>query len=116
MDPSSSPASPVPAGKTSVLSIVSLLAGILGLPGVCLGFLPGPYVWLCWGGGGFFGLAAVVTGAVGLAGIRKRAERGKGMAISGIVIGALVMLGVLIYVLVLLALMLLGPANSTILN
>jgi tetrahydromethanopterin S-methyltransferase subunit C len=80
---------PAPATKTKVLSIVSLIAGIVGLLGVCVAFfLPvvGP---IC---DGLLAIGAVVTGFIGMSQVGKTGEKGKGMAIAGLITGFLAVL------------------------
>ncbi|WP_202965837.1 DUF4190 domain-containing protein [Agreia bicolorata] len=68
---------PPAARKTNVLAIISLVSAF------------------------FFGLAGIVTGHVALGQIKRTRERGRGLAISGIVIGyvnALATVGVIVRV------------------
>lgn len=68
--------------RTSGLAIASLICGIFG---------------------GFFGvawIAALITGFMALKQIRERGETGRGMAIAGIVLGFLWLLGVIIFAIV----------------
>ena len=60
--------------KTNTLSIVSLITGIIGF--VCC------FLWVGE-------IAALVTGIMAYQQIQRTGERGKGMAIAGIVLGAL---------------------------
>ena len=69
------PTNYAPAAPWNVLSIVSLVAGILG----------------------GFGLVAVITGHIALSQIKKRAEGGRGLAIAGLIIGYLGCLGWIIF-------------------
>lgn len=96
-----------PSTRTNVLSIISLAAGILGFLGICLGIIPF-FGWVCSGIGGLFGVVALVTGLIGMNQVRKDAGKGKGMAIAGIVLGALTVLGICLSVII----TLLGPAIS----
>jgi hypothetical protein len=80
---------PAPATKTNVLSIVSLIVGIVGLLGVCVAiFIPvaGP---IC---DGLLAIAALVTGFLGMSQTGKTGEKGKGMAIAGLIMGILALL------------------------
>jgi hypothetical protein len=84
---------PAPAAKTNILSIISLVAGILGFLSTCLSIIP-ILGWFCLGIGGLFGIAALVLGFLGMNQVKKTAEKGKGMAIAGIVLGGLTILGI----------------------
>jgi hypothetical protein len=99
------PVAPVPVSKTNILSIISLVGGILGLLGMCLGIIP-VIGWFCSVPGGLFGLTAVILGVVGINKIKATGEKGKGMAIAGLVLGVLTLLGVCVYVIITIAL---GP-------
>jgi hypothetical protein len=76
------PGGPGPGGQeTEVTAVVSLITGILGIPGsFCCSFLAIP-LWL----------VAIASGAYALSKINKEPARykGKEMAIGGIVLGAL---------------------------
>jgi hypothetical protein len=63
------PQSYIPAAKTNVLAIVSLVAGIL---------------WVFWLGS----IVAIICGVIALAQTRARRENGRGIAIAGIILGA----------------------------
>jgi hypothetical protein len=76
------PAAPdAPAAKSPVLSIVSLILGILGFLGS-----------FCFGSGFLFGAVAIVLGIIG----RGKEPKGKGMALAGIITGALAVVGSII--------------------
>jgi hypothetical protein len=80
---------PAPSAKTNVMSIISLIVGIVGLLGVCVGiFIPvvGP---ICVG---LLAVAAVVLGFIGMSQVGKTGEKGKGMAITGLILGFLALL------------------------
>jgi tetrahydromethanopterin S-methyltransferase subunit C len=80
---------PGPSAKTNVLSIISLIVGVLGLLGVCVAFfipVAGP---IC---DGLLAIAAVVTGFIGMSQVGKTGEKGKGMAIAGLIMGFLALL------------------------
>ena len=64
--------------KFAVASLVVSLVGILFAGGPC-------------------GIAAVITGIIGLVKFNPETEKGKGMAIAGIIIGAIDFILVLIY-------------------
>ena len=80
------------------LSIASLVLGILGI------------LTSLFGIGWLFGIAALVTGIIGLVQINNKGGGGKGMAIAGLVCGVLSFL-IPIFVLVVL-----GPAIGNIFN
>jgi hypothetical protein len=91
---------PPPPAKTNVLSILSLVCGILGVISVCSWSVP--YVNLiCVGMGGFVALSGLVTGAVGLRQVKNRADKGKGLAIAGLITSILSILVNLIILLLL---------------
>jgi hypothetical protein len=81
------PAAPdAPAAKSPVLSIVSLILGILGFLGS-----------FCFGSGFLFGAVAVVLGIIG----RGKEPKGKGMALAGIITGALaVLISIIVWVVI----------------
>jgi hypothetical protein len=90
------PATPLgPTTKTNGLSIISLITGILGVIFLCLNFLV-PFLVAC---GGPLSLAAVITGLIGLNQIKKTGnqEKGKGLAIAGVIQGAVGIIVDLIY-------------------
>lgn len=93
MDTPLTPISPAPPTKTNILSIISLIAGILGFLSMCLGIIPVLW-WFCYGAGGLLSIAALVLGFLGIKQIKKTGERGRGLAITGIVLGGLTILGV----------------------
>jgi hypothetical protein len=99
METSIPPVPPVPASKTNVLSIISLVAGILGLLGMCVGVIP-VLGWFCSVPGGLFGLAAVILGFLGTNQVKATGDKGKGMAIAGLVLGALTLLGLCVYIII----------------
>lgn len=82
--------------KNNTMATISLIAGIVGVLSSCIGpfvvtlFLPVLAVF-CVGGGGLLGIASLVTGIIGTSQINKSAgaQKGKGMAIAGIVLGAI---------------------------
>jgi hypothetical protein len=83
-------APPPPATKTNVLSIVSLVVGIVGLLGLCVAvFIPvaGP---IC---DGLLAIGALVTGFLGMSQTGKTGEKGKGLAITGLILGIIAVLG-----------------------
>ena len=65
-----------PSGKTNVLAIISLVAGLVSLPFFC-----------CWPISVPLGLLAIILGVVGIGQINKRGDGGKALAIIGIVAG-----------------------------
>lgn len=62
-----------------IVGIVSLLAGII------------PFV-------GFIGIAAVVLGIIGLSRVRKRIATNRGMALAGVILGALAIIAAILWV------------------
>jgi hypothetical protein len=66
---------------------------------MCLSILP-ILGWFCIGGGALLGIAALVTGFIGMNKIKQSAEKGRGMAIAGIVLGALAMVGICAWVII----------------
>jgi hypothetical protein len=97
MQTSLPPAPPIPAQKTNILSIISLIAGILGLLLVCLGLIP-LVGWVFALFGGIFGIAALVLGFLGMNQVKKNAEKGRGLAIAGLVIGILLVVWGCLYI------------------
>ncbi|MGD0612801.1 MAG: DUF4190 domain-containing protein [Anaerolineales bacterium] len=80
---------PPPATKTNVISIISLVVGIIGLLGVCVAiFIPvaGP---ICVG---ILAIVAIVTGFLGMNQVGKTGEKGRGMAIGGLILGVVTLL------------------------
>jgi len=104
------PISPASAQKTNVLSIVSLVTGIIGFLSICAVWIP-VFGMICLG---LFGLAGIITGFIGLNQVKNRMEKGKGMAIAGIILGVLSLLGLCISLLVPSILTLLGPSIGNI--
>jgi hypothetical protein len=83
------------AAKTSVLAIVSLVTGILGLPMLICSFFALP-----------FQIAAIICGHIALVQIgREPQQTGKGMAIAGLVCGYL---GIILIIVSIVALVVLG--------
>lgn len=71
--PSETPyAAPGPAAKSPILSILSLVGGVVGLLLSC-----------CYGAGFIFAVAGIVLGHLG----RKREPNGKGLALAGLITG-----------------------------
>ncbi|MBE3066692.1 MAG: DUF4190 domain-containing protein [Chloroflexi bacterium] len=94
--PSVFPPAPV---KTNVLSIVSLVGGILGVLSLCASFIP--FVGLvCIGLGVLCAIVSLFTGFIGLGQIKINAEKGKGMAIAGIIMAGITLLGLVVMVIV----------------
>jgi len=80
-----------PAAKWNVLSIVSLVAAILG----------------------GFGLIAVITGHIALSQIKKTGEQGNVLAIIGLILGYLeIVVGIIIFFAVLIPLFILGASGT----
>ena len=97
--PPTPPAAPsgAPAAKSPILSILSLVGGVLGLLLAC-----------CWGAGIAFAIAGIVLGTLG----RKREPNGKGLALAGLITGwVAVALCIIMWVLLILAIVLPGVIN-----
>jgi hypothetical protein len=78
-----------PAQKTNILSIISLIVGIVSFLGICVSWLipiAGP---ICLG---LLAIGAIVTGFIGMSQAKKNMEKGRGMAIAGLVLGILALL------------------------
>ena len=90
---------PAPAAKTNILSIVSLVTGIVAVLGMCIGIIPFAGLF-CSIPGGLFAIAALVTGFMGTSQTKQNAEKGRGMAIAGIVLGAIGLLGVCVLIII----------------
>jgi len=90
---------PPPATKTNVLTIVSLVGGILGLISMCIGIVPF-LGYVCLGLGGLFAVIALITGFLGMSQANKNAEKGRGMAITGIILSVIALLGVCVIVII----------------
>ncbi len=106
------PVPPAPGTKTNVLSIVALVTGILGFLSMCLGFIPFLGV-LCNIVGGLASVAALVTGFIGMNQVKTTGEKGRGMAITGIVLGALGIIGICVAIIISLVA---GPVISNVFN
>jgi peptidyl-prolyl cis-trans isomerase B (cyclophilin B) len=76
--------------KTNVLAIVSLVISILG-----------------------FNVIAIILGAIGLSQIKKTGEKGRGLAIAGIIIGAVSLVLGIIIVIVSLSIIAANPGTVT---
>ncbi|WPO87304.1 DUF4190 domain-containing protein [Herbiconiux sp. KACC 21604] len=74
--------------KTNVLAIVSLVISILG-----------------------FNVIAIILGAIALNQIKKTGESGRGLAIAGIIIGAI---SIVIWIIAIIAIVAAGAASTTI--
>ena len=79
---------PVAAPRTNVLAIVSLVISILG-----------------------FNVIAIILGAIALSQIKKTQEGGRGLAIAGIVIGAI---SIVLIIVIIIATFAIAAANTTI--
>ena len=105
-----------PSVKRNTLSFVSFILALVSAGLLVLGFLLAflfPSALLCSGAGLLIGPVALILGIIGLVQVNRSAgaEAGKGMAITGIVIGAItVLLICLSPVLATAILMILGPA------
>ena len=96
------PPPPPPGTKTNVLSIVSLVTGIVGFLSNCLGIIP-LLGWFCFGLGGVVDIAALISGFIGISKTKATGEKGRGMAIAGIVLAALGLLGICVMVILTIA-------------
>ncbi len=69
------------AASTNTLAIISLVFGIVSIPTAC-----------CYGCGVIFAIVAVITGLIARSQIKQSAGRqsGDGLALAGVIIGALV--------------------------
>jgi hypothetical protein len=116
VEPAIPPVPPAePGPKTNVLAITSLATGILGILSACLGtplvsmVLP-VFAFFCLGGGGLLGLVSVITGIIAQNQISTRNEGGKGLAIGGIISGALTIAALcLLIVITFVLLIMMGP-------
>ncbi len=99
-----------PAKTNNVLAIVSLIVGIVGLLSSCC-VLASNYISIC---SGLLGVVAIILGAIGVNQINKSGETqtGKGLAIAGIILGALSIL--LPICLVIINIIFLGPAMGNV--
>ena len=87
---------PVPIPKAllrqNIYALLALIGGILALLGNCLTFLsiivPG-LPFLCGTISGIFSLLAIALGLAGLAQTKKNREKGRGMALAGLLLGIL---------------------------
>jgi peptidyl-prolyl cis-trans isomerase B (cyclophilin B) len=85
--PAASSLTPV-ARKTNVLAIVSLVISILG-----------------------FNVIAVILGIIALTQVKRSGEGGRGLAIAGIIIGAI---SIVVYIILIIVFAVVAAANSTI--
>jgi hypothetical protein len=88
---------PPPATKTNVLTIVSLVGGILGLLGMCISVFASlipVFGSICLGLSGILAVIALITGFLGMGQANKNAEKGRGMAVTGIILSVIALLGV----------------------
>ena len=77
--------------QTSVLAIISLVTGIIAI--ICC---------ICYGAGGLFGIAALVTGFLGRKEINESGgqKKGQGLALAGMICGGVgVVLSILYWIL-----------------
>jgi hypothetical protein len=84
-----------PTSKTNALSIISLITGILGVLFTCPAVVF-PYIMFC---SGPVSLGALITGFISLNQIKKKEDRekGRGMAIAGTILGAVIVLSTCVY-------------------
>ncbi len=78
---------PVVMRRRNNLALTSLILGIVAI-------IPGCALWIL---GSLIGLAAIVTGAIALSQVNHDGTTGQGLAIAGIVIGAVAGLGDLLF-------------------
>lgn len=96
VNPYAAPAAGAPSKKTPVLSIISMVVGILGVLGAGVAFIPivGAFLQI------WFPTAAVVLGFLG----KKREPQGKGFWLTGIITGfvglAFLVLGIVFTILI----------------
>lgn len=101
--------------KTNSLALISLIGGILGFLSSCLGSFITLFIFpvlapFCLGGGGLLGIAGLVTGIIATNQLKTGAEKGRGMAVAGIILGALdLLISCLLILLVPVLLVMLGP-------
>jgi hypothetical protein len=81
---------PAPVAKTNVLSIISLVTGIIGLA-----------------------IVPVILGHISLSQIKKTGEQGRVMAIIGLILGYLAILGYIILIIVSIVAVSSGVLNQT---
>jgi len=95
---------------TNKLSILSLVFGILTIIFSCMGLIPLPLTSIiCFPISVFFGILALVCGAIALNQIRKYNHAGSPMAWSGIVIGGFIFVCVLCMVIAIISLIMFAP-------
>jgi Domain of unknown function (DUF4190) len=87
----------LPGPKNNTLAVASLICGVAQF-----------VLWFLFGLGFFSAIAALILGLVSMRQLKQRAEGGRGMAIAGVVLGALGILGGILLVIVIAAI---GSAN-----
>ncbi len=84
--------------NTNRLALISFFCAFLTLISFCMGLVPIPLsAWVCYPSAMLTGLAALMSGFAALRQIRVSGERGRGMALLSIWMGALSMLAVLCF-------------------
>lgn len=78
--PSASPPNQRPGGSTNGLAIASLVLGIVGIVGSCL---TGVFAIV-------FGVLAIIFGAIAMKQIKDRGQAGRGLALTGLILGIVV--------------------------
>jgi hypothetical protein len=75
-------------GSDQTLPTISLIMGILSV------------LLTCWCGGFYFGIAALITGYIGMNNVNSNPQTygGKGLAIAGLILGAISLIGSLLIV------------------
>jgi hypothetical protein len=86
--------SPIPQAllRQNIYALLALIGGVLAFLGNCLTFISiivPELPFLCATISGIFSLLALVLGVVGLVQTKKNRERGKGMALAGLLLGIL---------------------------
>lgn len=112
--PPATPEPTPPAGpKNNILSIVSLVLGIVGILSLCgslLVFLIPIVNWVCGCLTFLLGVAALVTGFMARNQIKTSGEGGDKLALAGLIMGAILVVLLLCGMLVSVVLVLMGPA------
>jgi uncharacterized protein DUF4190 len=102
---STTPTQQMPASKTNAMAITSLVLGILSIPAD-----------FCYGSGILFGIAAIIIGLVARKQIKEShgTQGGNGLALAGIITGAVggLLLGGIILIIAIL--LLLGPVTGNV--
>jgi hypothetical protein len=92
------------------LAVISLIVGIVGLLLLCVALFTPAAVSFC---PGLLAIAAIVTGLIGMSQAPKNAEKGRGMAVTGLVLGVV---SILAACLIGIGHAVLGPQISNLIN